>query len=87
MKQGDGSMIDLSYKIIPDLYAEIEPNISAANIKLGLNFSYFINNIDYINVTDNDVMVRNIALGVPYENYDISMKENTIIKNKNILNI
>lgn len=84
MKQGDGSMIDLSYKIIPDLYAEIEPNISAANIKLGLNFSYFINNIDYINVTDNDVMVRNIALGVPYENYDISMKENTIIKTKNI---
>lgn len=84
MKQGDGSMIDLSCKVIPDLYAEIEPNIGAANIRLGLNFSYFIKNIDYINVTDNDVTVRNIALDIPYENYDTSMKENKIIKTKNI---
>ena len=84
MKQGDGSMIDLSCKVIPDLYAEIEPNIGAANIRLGLDFGYFIKNIDYINVTDNDVTVRNIALDIPYENYDTSMKENKIIKTKNI---
>ena len=77
-------MIDLSCKVIPDLYAEIEPNIGAANIRLGLDFSYFIKNIDYINVTDNDVTVRNIALDIPYENYDTSMKENKIIKTKNI---
>ncbi len=84
MKQGDGSMIDLSCKVIPDLYAEIEPNIGAANIRLGLDFGYFIKNIDYINVTDNDVTVRNIALDIPYENYDTSIKENKIIKTKNI---
>lgn len=77
-------MIDLSCKVIPDLYAEIEPNIGAANIRLGLDFGYFIKNIDYINVTDNDVTVRNIALDIPYENYDTSMKENKIIKTKNI---
>jgi len=77
-------MIDLSCKVIPDLYAEIEPNIGAANIRLGLDFSYFIKNIDYINVIDNDVTVRNIALDIPYENYDTSMKENKIIKTKNI---
>ena len=42
MKHGDGNMTDLSYKLIPDLYAEIEPNVGAANINLGLNFDYFI---------------------------------------------
>jgi len=55
MKHGDGNMTDLSYRVIPDLYAGIEPNVGAANIRLGLSFDYFIRKIDYINVEKNDV--------------------------------
>ena len=53
MKHGDGNMTDLGYRVIPDLYAGIEPNVGAANIRLGLNFDYFIRKIDYINVKKN----------------------------------
>ena len=59
MKHGDGNMTDLGYRVIPDLYAGIEPNVGAANIKLGLSFDYFIRKIDYINVEKDDVNIRN----------------------------
>ena len=77
-------MTDLSDKLIPDLYAEIEPNVGAANINLGLNFDYFIKKVDYINVEEHDVSIRNCSLGILYEDYDENMRENLIIKTKDI---
>lgn len=73
-----------SYKIIPDLSAQINPGIGAANIKLGLNFDFFIKNIDYIYVEKNDVNIRNVFFDMPYEDYDENMMENLIIKTKDV---
>ena len=84
MKHGDGNMTDLSYRVIPDLYAGIEPNVGAANIKLGLSFDYFIRKIDYINVEKDDVNIRNSSFDIHYEYYDKNIRENLIIKTKDI---
>lgn len=84
MKRGDGNMTDLSYRVIPDLYAGIEPNVGAANIKLGLSFDYFIRKIYYINVEKNDVNIRNSSFDIHYEYYDKNIRENLIIKTKDI---
>ena len=77
-------MTNLSDKLIPDLYAGIEPNVGAANIRLGLNFDYFIRKIDYINVKKNDVNIRNSSFDIHYEYYDKNIRENLIIKTKDI---
>ena len=84
MKRRDGNMTNLSDKLIPDLYAGIEPNVGAANIRLGLNFDYFIRKIDYINVKKNDVNIRNSSFDIHYEYYDKNIMENLIIKTKDI---
>ena len=84
MKHGDGNMTDLGYRVIPDLYAGIEPNVGAANIKLGLSFDYFIRKIDYINVEKDDVNIRNSSFDIHYEYYDKKIIENLIIKTKDI---
>ena len=84
MKHGDGNMTDLGYRVIPDLYAGIEPNVGAANIKLGLSFDYFIRKIDYINVEKDDVNIRNSSFDIHYEYYDKNISENLIIKTKDI---
>ena len=77
-------MTDLGYRVIPDLYAGIEPNVGAANIKLGLSFDYFIRKIDYINVEKDDVNIRNSSFDIHYEYYDKNIRENLIIKTKDI---
>ena len=77
-------MTDLGYRVIPDLYAGIEPNVGAANIKLGLSFDYFIRKMDYINVEKNDVNIRNSSFDIHYEYYDKNIRENLIIKTKDI---
>ena len=77
-------MTDLGYRVIPDLYAGIEPNVGAANIKLGLSFDYFIRKIDYINVEKDDVNIRNSSFDIHYEYYDKNISENLIIKTKDI---
>ena len=84
MKHGDGNMTDLGYRVIPDLYAGIEPNVGAANIKLGLSFDYFIRKIEYINVEKDDVNIRNSSFDIHYEYYDKKIRENLIIKTKDI---
>ena len=77
-------MTDLGYRVIPDLYAGIEPNVGAANIKLGLSFDYFIRKMDYINVEKDDVNIRNSSFDIHYEYYDKNIRENLIIKTKDI---
>ena|GEM_PF-3481392 len=77
-------MTDLGYRVIPDLYAGIEPNVGAANIKLGLSFDYFIRKIDYINVEKDDVNIRNSSFDIHYEYYNKNIRENLIIKTKDI---